>query len=287
MVMRAVHIEGVFGYDTDSFFMALSRFGNLRGYPTYMYSDPGSQLVGADKELQEAWQNIDQTTIKRKSTENGMEWIFGPADSPWYQGAVESLIKGVKRSIKVCMGNHRMSASEFLTVCTEIANLMNERPLGIRPGLDSPIQLLTPNCLLMGRCTAKNPGGWQPESGSLITRFEMVQSVVKEFWHNWRELYAPSLVWDQKWHTSTRNLEVGDVVLISESNALKGEYRLGIVRNVFPSPDGLVRKVSLAYKNFKVGEKVYEYSGSPDVMVTRSVKRLSLLVPVSNTDECT
>ena len=120
----------------------------------------------------------------------------------------------------------------------------------------------------------------------LITRFEIVQSIVKEFWHNWRELYAPSLVWDQKWHTSHRNLQVGDVVLISDSSALKGEYRLGIVRNVFPSADGLVRKVSLAYKNFKVGEKVYEYEGLPDVLITRSVQRLSLLVPVSNPDDC-
>ena len=166
-----------------------------------MYSDPGSQLVGAEKELQVAWHNMNKSLIKRKCSENGMEWIFGPGDSPWYQGAVESLIKGVKRSFKVSIGNKRLSAQEFQTACTEIANLMNERPLGIKPGLDSPIQLLTPNCLLIGRCTAKNPGGWLPETGNLLTRFEIVQSVLKEFWQNWRELYAPSLVWDQKWHT--------------------------------------------------------------------------------------
>ena len=163
---------------------------------------------------------------------------------------------------------------------------MNERPLGIKPGLDSAIQLLTPNCLLIGRCTAKNPGGWLPETGNLLTRFEIVQSVVKEFWQNWRELYAPSLVWDQKWHTSTRNLEVGDVVVVSENNSLKGEYRLGRVTEVFPSSDGLVRKVNLAYKNFKIGEKVYEYAGAPDVIINRSVRNLSLIVPVSDVNEC-
>ena len=141
------------------------------------------------------------------------------------------------------MGNKRLSLLEFHTALTEVANIMNERPIGIKPGLDSPIQLLTPNCLLMGRCTAKNPGGWLPETGNLITRFEIVQSVVKEFWTNWRELYAPTLVWDQKWHTSTRNLEVGDVVVISESNSLKGEYRLARVTEVFPSSDGLVQNV--------------------------------------------
>ena len=93
-------------------------------------------------------------------------------------------------------------------------------------------------------------------------------------------------MWDQKWHTSTRNLEVCDVVVVSENNSLKGEYRLGRVTEVFPSSDGLVRKVNLAYKNFKIGEKVYEYAGAPDVIINRSVRNLSLIVPVSDVNEC-
>jgi hypothetical protein len=283
MVMRAVHIEAAFGYDTSSFLLALTRFSNIRGYPSNIYSDPGSQLVGADRELQEAWLKMDKSPITKLSTDKGMQWHFGPADSPWYQGAVESLIKGVKRSIMISVGKSRLSAAEFLTVCTEVANIMNERPVGIVPGFDSPINLFTPNLLLIGRCTAKNPGGWQPEGGSLIKRYEMVQNITAEFWKHWRELYAPTLVWDKKWHTSTRNLEVGDVVLMSDSNSLKGDYKLAVVREVFPSVDGLVRKVALAYKNFKIGEKVYDYAGSPDVTVTRSVQRLSLLVPVNET----
>ena len=280
MVMRAIHIEAAFGYDTDSFLMALSRFVSLRGYPSKLYSDPGSQLVGADRELQEAWHNMEKSVIRKKGADNGMEWIFGPGDSPWHQGAVEALIKGVKRSMQICVGNHRMSASEFLTVCTEVANLVNERPIGVAPGQDATISLLTPNSLLMGRCVAKNPGGWQPESGNLVVRFGIVQSIVHEFWRHWRELYAPTLVWQSKWHSSSRNLQVGDIVLISDKDTLKGDYRLGVVRDVFPDAKGVVRKVALAYKNFKVGDKEYEYTGSPDTLVTRSVQRLSLLVPV-------
>ena len=47
------------------------------------------------------------------------------------------------------------------------------------------------------------------------------------------------------------------------------------------SYDGLVEKVNLAYKNFKIGEKVYEYTGVPDTIINRSVRNLSLIVPVS------
>ena len=34
--------------------MALSRFASIRGRPQYIYSDRGSQLVGAERELKEA-----------------------------------------------------------------------------------------------------------------------------------------------------------------------------------------------------------------------------------------
>ena len=54
MVSRAVHIEVVCGYDTNSFLMALSRFASIRGWPQYICSKSGSQLVGAEKELKEA-----------------------------------------------------------------------------------------------------------------------------------------------------------------------------------------------------------------------------------------
>ena len=42
---RAVHIEAAFGYDTQSFLLAFTRFISIRGYPSHMFSDPGSQLV--------------------------------------------------------------------------------------------------------------------------------------------------------------------------------------------------------------------------------------------------
>ena len=60
LAMRAVHIEAVFGYDTSNFLMALSRFASIRGWTEKIYSDPGFQLVGADRELKEAWKKIDR-----------------------------------------------------------------------------------------------------------------------------------------------------------------------------------------------------------------------------------
>ena len=61
LVMRAVHIEAVFGYDTESFLMALSRFVSVRGWPKIIYSDPGSQLIGAERELERVHDGVQRS----------------------------------------------------------------------------------------------------------------------------------------------------------------------------------------------------------------------------------
>ena len=85
LVMRAVHIEAVFGYDTSNFPMALSRFASLHGWPEKIYSDPGSQLVGTEKELKKAWQRIDRESLQRDSAQNGLACsagvLFGSASA--------------------------------------------------------------------------------------------------------------------------------------------------------------------------------------------------------------
>jgi hypothetical protein len=277
--MRAVHIEAVFSYDTSAFLMSLIRFASVRGWPSIIYSDPGTQFVAADSELRRVWENVDKTALVRKSTENGLKWVFGPADSPWQQGAVESMVKAAKKAISFSVKNQRLSPSEFMTMCAEVTNILNERPIGLLPGDDSDISVLTPNSLLLGRATAKNPNGWQPLSASLTHRYHLVQQISDHFWAKWVELCAPSSVVQRKWHKQGKNLQAGDVVLILDRNTLRGEYRLGLVKKVFPGSDGRVRKVLLSYKNFKVGEKVSKYSGVKDTLVTRSVQRLALLVP--------
>ncbi len=163
----------------------------------------------------------------------------------------------------------------------EVANVMNERPIGSLPGADSELNMLTPNSLLLGCATSTNPGGWHPQETSNTSRFNLIQNLADEFWKRWTELCAPSLVLHPKWHTSQRNLKPGDVVLVfDDSSAIRGEYRLAIVRQVYAGDDDKVRKVSLAYKTYKVGEKVADYSGAKDQVITRSVQRLVLIVPV-------
>jgi hypothetical protein len=277
---RAVHIESAFGYDTSSFLLALQRFTSIRGWPRVIFSDPGSQLVGAEKELVAMWEEMDRCTVYEASAEHGTQWFFGPADSPWQQGAVESLVKAAKRAIRLAVADHRLSVPEFMTVCAEVANILNERPLGISTdSAGGEVSIVTPNSQLIGRPFARNQGRWATSS-DLKTRQRLVGSISEDFWKAWAKLYAPTLVYQRKWKQRSRNLQAGDIVAVADTNPLRGQYKIARVVEVFPGVDGIVRKVTIAYKNFRVGERMHEYTGSKDVVVVRSVQRLALLIPI-------
>lgn len=169
-----------------------------------------------------------------------------------------------------------MSLAEILTAFTEVANLVNERPIGSLPGSDSVLRILTPNSLLLGRSEAVNPGGFDG-AVSLRSRVTLVESVICQFWEQWVQMYVPSLVKQRCWKDGHTSLKVGDVVLVMDGGAFKGNYHLARVTEVFPGPDGRVRKVAVAFKNYKVGEKVHEYRGARDTVVMRSVQRLALI----------
>ena len=278
LAARAIHLECIFGYDTSHFLLGLSRFVNLRGWPAVIYSDPGSQLVGASKELRDAWQAIEKDQLIKQGAQFGTRWVFGPADSPWHQGAVEALVKTVKKSLHFGIHSQRLTPAEYLTVAYETANMVNERPIGFRPTPDSPINILIPNALLLGRSSARCPSNIMPSCGSLKTRLQVVQAATDDFWIRWTELYAPSLVKQTKWFNPQKNLKRGDIVLVAESG-LKGSYKLARVIEANIGKDRHVRSAKLAYKNFKVGEPVSEYSGAHDTIITRAIQKLALLVP--------
>ena len=79
----AVHLELAPNYSSEGFLLALWWFVSLCGYPSKLYSDPGTQLTAADKELRSLLEDLDWETLKIFGVEKGMEWNFTPADAPW------------------------------------------------------------------------------------------------------------------------------------------------------------------------------------------------------------
>lgn len=87
LTVRAVHVEIVSSLTTDSLIMALRRMAARRGWPRHLYSDNGTNLRGADKELQKSMQDLDNEVLKAEGAKNGLEFHFIPPLSPhWGRG---------------------------------------------------------------------------------------------------------------------------------------------------------------------------------------------------------
>ena len=150
--------------------------------------------------------------------------MFSSADAPWQNGVSEAFIKSTKRAITAAICESTLTFSELQTVCYETANLLNERPIGRHPTSPDD-KYLCPSDLLLGRSTSKMPYGPFTYSADPRRRFEFVQMVTDNFWKNGRD-YFLSLLTQQKWHTAHRNIKVGDVVLVQDSNLIRNQWKL-------------------------------------------------------------
>lgn len=285
LVSRAVYVDVSNDYSTDSFLQVMRRFASIRGWPRKVYSDNGTQLVAASKELKNVVKGLDETTLKRYSMEHGTEWSFTPADAPWMNGVTEALVKSVKRALNAAIGDQVMRFSELQTVMFEAAQIVNQRPIGRHPTNPEDGSYLCPNDLLLGRSSPTVPQGPFQERISHQFRFDYIQKVIESFWKKWTRDYFPDIIIRQKWHVDKRNVKMGDVVLIQDSNLVRGEWRMGIVTTVHPSNDNKVRRVTISYKNNSKSEPIGEYSGTKYTSIERAVHRLIVLVAVEEDNQ--
>lgn len=77
------------------------------------------------------------------------------------------------------------------------------------------------------------------------SHWRQVQFLADQFWKRWRVQYLQSLQTRRKWQNEHSNLKTGDVVLMMDSSIPRIQWPVGIIDSVFPSADGLVRKVSV------------------------------------------
>ena len=284
----AVHSDVVMDYSASETIKTLRRFAALRGWPVRIYSDPGSQLVSSSGKL-ESWWNSMGITLTNSGAELGFAWEISPSNSPWRQGRSEVRIKVLKRLITAAMGSNRVTPVELQTILYECANLCNERPIGVNksPRADGSFEVLTPNCLLMGRSLNRAPTDAELASHLKTSdRYHLIQQVTDDFWRRWCCEVTPESLIRQRWHETGRNLQIGDIVLIHDKTAIKGKYVLGVVDDIDPSKDKLVRSCKVSYTVPNLRDPIGTYSGGRRIVVSRSIQRLTLILPVEEQEHC-
>ena len=79
---KAIHLEVVLGLDTRSFLHAFKRFISRRGMCSHIYSDCGTNFIGADAEIKEIFSqhSSKNRVILDDLSSQGIEWHFNPPE---------------------------------------------------------------------------------------------------------------------------------------------------------------------------------------------------------------
>lgn len=244
---RAVHLELVSDYATSGFLAAFRRFVARRGIPAAMYSDNGTNFVGADKELRSALRTVARDEdLRAQLVSDGTEWHFNPPAAPHFGGLWEAGVKSVKHHLRRIVGSHTLTFEELATLLTQIEACLNSRPIGPLSNDPDDLTCLTPGHFLIGRPLVAIP---EPSVLSInenrLSRWQLVQQKVETFWRRWAAEYLHSVQQRNKWTTSQPNLRIGDLVLLRSQLSPPSKWQLGRIIDCHPGKDTLVRVVTV------------------------------------------
>ena len=247
MSTRAVHLEVAEDYSSEAFLSAFHRFTARRGHCAELFSDCGTNFVGADKQLREMFTeaSVQYQQITYSLSHESTTWTFNPPSAPHFGGLWglwEAAVKSAKRHLRRVIGEQILTFVEYSTLLCRIEACLNSRPLTPLSDDASELCPLTPAHFLIQRCSFLVP---EPEAStskvSLSKRWELVTQLSQHFWRRWLSEYLSTLQLRLKWQVPTRPLQKGDMVLIKSEITPLGKWPLGRIVDLHPGADGLVR----------------------------------------------
>lgn len=247
---RAVHIEVLEAMDACAFICGLRRFFAIRGPAVKLRCDRGTNFVGGKSELDEALAEMDQRAVERYVSENGCEWTFNPPHASHFGGVWERQIGTIRRILDAMLleiGSSRLTHELLVTLMAEVTAINNARPIATIPSDADEPQPLTPTMLLTmkARPLGPPPGNFVAQDLYAQCRWRRVQHLADQFWLRWRREYLQNLQPRRKWNKKRRNLAVGDVVTVKQTNSRRNQWPLGRIVKAIESEDGQVRKAEV------------------------------------------
>lgn len=252
MATKAVHLELVSDLSSPTFILALKRLIARRGCPKHIYSDNGTNFVGADRELKKQLSQLTQTMQMghKDIKELGIEWHFNAPSWPNAGGLWEAAVKSMKYHLKRVIGLQKLTYEEFATLLAQIEACLNSRPLcPLTEDIDD-LECLTPGHFLIGRPLISLPQeNHMNYPDNLQRRWRLTEKMNQHFWNKWSTEYLQQLQTRCKWNKKSTNLQVGDMVIIKEDCLPPNKWNMGRVSEIHPGRDELVRVVTLKTKD--------------------------------------
>ncbi|KAJ0171792.1 hypothetical protein K1T71_012555 [Dendrolimus kikuchii] len=260
MATRAIHLEAVSDLTSDGFLAAFKRFVARRGHCADLYSDNGTNFVGAAKELKKLLAAEKSSVTKEIAdwlSDNGTNWHFIPPHAPNFGGLWEAGIKSTKHHLKRVVGNNTLTYEEMATVLSQIEACLNSRPISRFSENSQDQTALTPGHFLVGEPLVLVPEfNFEQSNLTSLKRWQLTQRMLQDFWRRWSKEYLTQFMNRYKWAYQNPEPAIGDVVLVIEDDLPPARWLYGIITQKHPGLDGITRVVTLKCKGSQIKRPV-------------------------------
>ena len=246
LTTRAVHLEMAYDMSTDGFINVLRRFMSRRGPILHLYSDNGSNFIGAERLLRESLHDWNQNQLHTFFLQKDIQWSFNPPSASHMGGAWERMIKSVRRILQALVKEKTLNDDQLQTFLLEAEAILNARPLTpVTLDVDGETPLTSNHLLRVNAAAGMPPAPTHASDRFSKQRWRNVQLLADQFWKRWSREYLRTIISRQKGHHTKRNFKVNDVVLLVDNNTPRAQWSMGRVSSVHSDEHGIVRTVSV------------------------------------------
>lgn len=238
---KAMHLELASNLSSEAFIAAFRRFAARRGRISDMYSDCGTNFVGANRIL--------STYAQNASSDLSIKWHFNPPSSPHMGGLWEAGVKSVKGHLMKVIGTQILTYEELYTLLTQIESVLNSRPLCAMSSNPNDLLALTPNHFLVFEPVTSLPDeNLEGVALNRLARWQLIQQFLQSIWRRWHVEYLHTLQQRHKWYEKSPNLQINSLVLIKQDNLPPSQWCLGRIMELHSGTDGVARVATLRTK---------------------------------------
>lgn len=255
---KAIHMEIVTDLSTPSFVAALDRFTARRNVPHTMWSDNGTNFVGAGNLFEESM-NPQDPELLEFCREFSIKFNFYPPAAPFQNGICESAVRCAKWHLKRVAGTRILVYQEFETLMVRIEAILNSRPLTPLSHDPNDLRPLTPGHFLVGRplrCIQRPR--ISPRDLPRIQHWDYISGLLQSFWDRWSKEYLLLLQTRPKWFKNNPNLVIDKLVLVDDPDLPPLKWKMARVIAVHPGPDGKVRVATIRTQTGELQRPVHK-----------------------------
>ena len=279
---RAVYLELLPSQETTEFLRSFKRLIARRGRPQKIYSDNGKTFVAAAKWLK---QIMKDERLHDWLAKFEIKWQFNTSRAPWWGGQFERIVGLMKQALYKAGGGTLLTWNELQDLLLDVEVALNNRPLSYVED-DVQLPILTPNSLMFNRPNQIPTQDYHDiEEVDLRKTAKRLERCKDMMWRRWTDEYLRGLRerHNLKHQNKKSSLKLGDVVIIKGDERNRNKWKLGIVENLIPGRDGVIRVAKLrAGKNTleRAVQHLYPLELSCDV--TRAAQKKQELKVTAN-----